>query len=119
MYLYKKNEMGTGSPTEVAYWRKANQIHQWFVKECQDGVDECQETEVSAEKIKVLYDLCRQALVDRNPGLLPPTQGFFFGGTEVDEWYWHNVLDTCIYLAPHVWEASKGGGSRFTYQSSW
>ena len=24
----------------VAYWRKANAIHQWFVDNCQDGVDE-------------------------------------------------------------------------------
>jgi hypothetical protein len=29
---------------DVAYWRKANAIHKWFVDNCQDGVDECQET---------------------------------------------------------------------------
>ena len=28
----------------VGYWRKANQIHKWFVDNCQNGRDECQET---------------------------------------------------------------------------
>jgi hypothetical protein len=28
--------------TTVAYWRKANAIHSWFVQNVQDGVDECQ-----------------------------------------------------------------------------
>lgn len=33
----------------VAYWRKANQIHDWFVKNVQDGIDECQEAYVPRE----------------------------------------------------------------------
>jgi len=28
---------------EVGYWRKANQIHNWFVENVQNGIDECQE----------------------------------------------------------------------------
>ena len=27
----------------VAYWRKANAIHKWFVDHVQDGVDDCGE----------------------------------------------------------------------------
>ena len=27
--------------TEAAYWRKANQIHNWFVENIQDGEDDC------------------------------------------------------------------------------
>ena len=30
MYLYKRDNIV--KRTEVAYWRKANQIHNWFVK---------------------------------------------------------------------------------------
>ncbi len=26
---------------DAAYWRKANQIHDWFVKNVQDGEDNC------------------------------------------------------------------------------
>lgn len=47
---------------EVAYWRKANQIHAWFVREVQDGVDDCKEYWVSKEKLQELYDLCQRVL---------------------------------------------------------
>lgn len=47
---------------EVAYWRKANAIHNWFVKNVQDGVDECQNSYVSAEQLKELLDTCKAVL---------------------------------------------------------
>lgn len=47
---------------EVGYWRKANAIHAWFVKNCQEGVDECQEVCVSKEKLQELHDLCKRVL---------------------------------------------------------
>ena len=28
---------------QAGYWRKANQIHQWFVDNVQEGVDNCSE----------------------------------------------------------------------------
>lgn len=46
----------------IAYWRKANHIHNWFVEHCQDGRDECQETYVTREKLQELVDLCKQVL---------------------------------------------------------
>ena len=46
----------------VAYWRKANAIHNWFVEHCQDGKDECQRTYVTHEKLAELVDLCQKAL---------------------------------------------------------
>lgn len=47
---------------EAIYWRKANQIHKWFVDNVQDGEDDCGEYEVSKEKLKELYDLCCEVL---------------------------------------------------------
>jgi hypothetical protein len=41
---------------EVAYWRKANQIHSWFVRHIQNGVDDCGEYDVSREQLAVLLD---------------------------------------------------------------
>lgn len=46
----------------VAYWRKANAIHRWFVEKCQDGKDECQETYISAEQLRELVDQCKRVL---------------------------------------------------------
>ena len=47
---------------EVAYWRKANQIHQWFVDNIQDGVDNCSEYPISIEQIKELVETCEKVL---------------------------------------------------------
>lgn len=55
---------------EVAYWRKANAIHKWFVDHVQDGVDNCQTSYVSTEQLSELVDLCRKVLstVETVPG---------------------------------------------------
>jgi hypothetical protein len=39
---------------QVAYWRKANQIHKWFVDNVQGGNDDCREYYVEREKLKEL-----------------------------------------------------------------
>lgn len=46
----------------VAYWRKANQVHTWFVENVQGGVDECQEAPVSREQLTKLKSICERVL---------------------------------------------------------
>lgn len=41
---------------EAVYWRKANQIHKWFVDNIQNGVDDCGEYYVSDDDIKKLLE---------------------------------------------------------------
>jgi len=43
---------------EIGYWRKANQIHAWFVKQCQDGNDDCGTYRVSREELEELKKIC-------------------------------------------------------------
>jgi len=43
----------------VAQWRKANAIHNWFVINCQDGVDDCNDYYVSNEQLKELLKTIR------------------------------------------------------------
>jgi hypothetical protein len=48
---------------KVAYWRKANAIHAWFVEHVQDGKDECQRSYVTRDQLAELVKLC-QAVLD-------------------------------------------------------
>lgn len=57
---------------EAAYWRKANQIHGWFVREVQGGNDNCKEYEVSLDKLKELLALVNKVLETKDTNLLPP-----------------------------------------------
>ena len=88
---------------QVGYWRKANAIHNWFVEQCADGVDNCQDIYVSVNKAKELRELCRQVLEDHSKAseLLPTCSGFFFGTTEYDEWYFKD-LEYCVELLDRV-----------------
>lgn len=99
------------------YWRKANAIHRWFVMNVQEGVDDCREYDVSLDQVQELIKLCNRALETRESSFLPPKDGFFFGSTEIDEYYWNDLQQTrdglrvvVEKLPPWCW---------LTYQASW
>ena len=104
----------------VAYWRKANAIHAWFVKNVQEGKDECQETWVSREQLEELVETCKQVIEKPKLAteLLPPQSGFFFGSTEVDEWYLQDLEHTVKTLQKALAEPTFKKGD-FYYQASW
>lgn len=137
---------------EVAYWRKFNALHGWFVNECADGVDECQDIYVPMDKmeqllstlkevksvldkskktVKVLqdwngkdYEVSTYDCEDEIKDLLPPTQGFFFGGYEVDDWYKQDVENTINTIEELIEEANGDNeyglfGGEFYYRASW
>jgi hypothetical protein len=141
---------------EVAYWRKANAIHKWFVANVQDGVDECQEAYVEREQLQELLEICEtiidgsvladgvvingytmSAAADAAPGwvpqyepgrvitnpelaesLLPTSNGFFFGGTEYDVYYMHDIIYTRDTLRTLLDPENEDDGD-FYYHSSW
>jgi hypothetical protein len=104
---------------QVAYWRKANQIHKWFVDHVQDGNDNCEEYRVTRDQLQLLLDNCKLVLMNKEEAktLLPRQEGFFFGSYEYDEFYWYDIQDTIEQLEkilneyPEEWD--------FQYQSSW
>ena len=104
----------------IGYWRKANQIHKWFVDNCQDGVDECQETYVDREQLKQLRDTCKEVLADpkKAPSLLPVASGFFFGSTEYDDWYKQDLEYTVERIDKILGDPALAKCD-FYYQSSW
>ena len=100
---------------EQAYWRKANQIHRWFVNNVQEGVDDCGIYEVYGEQLLELVELCKRVLADHSlaDSLLPSQEGFFFVSTEYDEYYFADLESTIEQLKdvePDTW---------YEYSSSW
>lgn len=102
---------------DAMYWRKANAIHGWFVKNCQGGKDECQETYVDRAKLNDLLSYCRQALETKDAEILSPVGGFFFGSTEIDEYYWNDIEQTVIGLEKAL--TLPENQYEFYYQASW
>ncbi|MEY4263472.1 MAG: hypothetical protein RL373_40 [Pseudomonadota bacterium] len=104
---------------EAMYWRKANAIHGWFVETVQDGEDNCREYEVDKEQLETLRDLCKDILehpdAERDEDL-DPTEGFFFGSYNKDEWYYKDLKDTVEGLDKVL---ALPDEYSFTYQASW
>ena len=100
--------------TEI-YWRKANQIHGWFVENCGNGLDEGQYMPVSRDKLVELHNTCTMLLDTKSKGLanemLPPTPGFFFGTYEIDDWYWQDL--------EHTHKELSGLLERITDENKW
>ena len=102
---------------EVGYWRKANQIHRWFVEHVGNGLDECQEWEASHEQLTTLLQTVQDVLADHAKAaeLLPTQDGFFFGDTEYDTDYFQDLEHTQEVLT----EALKDDIHPFSYRASW
>lgn len=101
-----------------AYWRKANQIHGWFVKHVQNNEDDCREYYVSKDKLIELREVCRKALFNKDPKEIMPTAGFFFGSDDVDQYYWEDIKHT-IKKLDKVINHKDFDELSFYYQSSW
>jgi hypothetical protein len=113
----------------VIYWRKANQVHGWFVDKLADGVDECQRISVSRDNLVKLHETCSVLLDTRSNELarelLPPTDGFFFqaggGEAKLDEGYWLDLQHTheeLSKLLEQITEENKWDYN-IEYQASW
>ena len=153
--LYKKRDSRWFATImeEVGYWRKANQVHNWFVDKVQDGEDDCcYHNEVTKEILEELLDTCETVIAscelvpakikngytfDENGNkvyqytdglvvkdsstaeeLLPSCSGFFFGGTDYDEYYVDNIKTT-IDIVTKVLETTDFEKEMVYYVSSW
>jgi hypothetical protein len=87
---------------EVAYWRKANQIHNWFVEMLHNGEDNpCFTQVVTKENLQDLYNLCRRVLTrtEHPMDLLPTRPGCYFGSTSYDSFYYRQIDETQSLIA--------------------
>ena len=152
-----KPERITEIVEQVGYWRKANAIHAWFVKNVQGGEDDCRPYPVSLRQLQELLEVCRRVLAGsklakgkvengykilkgagdgrivkkpileegefiEDPALaielLPAQSGFFFGGTDYDQWYIRDLRDTVEILEEFLRENGVENGELY-YEASW
>tara|TARA_R100001463_G_scaffold7192_1_gene22785 strand:- start:788 stop:1363 length:576 start_codon:yes stop_codon:yes gene_type:complete len=80
----------------IACWRKANQIHKYVVDNFGKGVDDQNSIYLANEHLKQILDVVKKVGNDpvKAEKLLPPTEGFFFGSQEIDEYYWQDLAYT-------------------------
>lgn len=116
--LYEQGSFNLEVP--VAYWRKANAIHGWFVKNVQNNKDDCGEYYVPKEKLIELRDLCKAILNGKeDKGKMPPQEGFFFGNTTDEEYYRDDLNDTIEQIDAVLSSPDNNKYATFQYSSSW
>lgn len=114
----------------VGQWRKANQVHNWFVQNVQGDEDDCGRYYVPQEKLQELRDACMKVLlvrdnsddvIERTAEMvgLAPMRGFFFGGYEYDEWYFEQLQETVSILDRVRLSKQLSDGYAIFYSSSW
>jgi len=106
---------------EFGHWRKFNALHNWFVENVQEGVDNCREYSVNSHKLIELLNVLTQVRDNHELAeeLLPSTEGFFFGGTDYDDYYFEEVERTIEIIENAIKLAENEPFSDFYYQSSW
>lgn len=108
---------------EVAYWRKFNALHNWFVQEVQKGIDDHKIYSVDFSQLELLCNTCIETKNTLNTTdkanwntldlLLTPTAGFFFGSTAIDNYFYEELtytIDVLKNLDKH---------SHYYYSASW
>lgn len=139
----------------TGYWRKANQIHNWFVENVQGGEDDCGEYNVSKEQFEKLLSICKRikekcllvhSMVKNGEQiengqftpiyeegksmtnwelaeeLLPTKSGFFFGGTDYDQYYMEDIEYTITLIEEILKDVNETGkylNNDYYYSSSW
>ena len=102
---------------DVGYWRKHADLHGYIVNTFAEGIDECQEIELSDKDCtKIAWALANNKL--------PHTEGFFFGSQEIrDEYTSEGEEHALVFRAMARWlETTDKDREHFryaVYQASW
>lgn len=106
----------------IAYWRKANAIHKWFIDKCGGGEDDCRRMYVGRESLQELLELCENVLAKKEEEFsqenLPTQEGFFFGETEYGEYY-YEYLEYTIERLRIIINDKTLTQCDFFYEASW
>lgn len=87
----------------IAYWRGANQIHNWFVKNIQGGIDDSSKHYLGKETLQKLLNTCEYVLQKKDDfevakEILPTRNGYFFADSEYNDSYYRELEETIKIL---------------------
>jgi len=102
----------------VGYWRKFNALHAWFVENVQKGEDDCGQYIVTEKHLEKLQKDLSKVTRENAEEVLPTQEGFFFGGTDYDDYYFDDIEKTkamVSYLINQIEHRER----TLIYQSSW
>lgn len=120
MYLQRRNKSDNESyGCEVAYWRKANQIRKWFVDNTGYPEDaDCLMHRVTKEQLEQLVSDCRKVIENCSLAgeLMPTSDGFFYGDTEINEMYFWKILETVEQVTEVIAETDWNNEDVFYYE---
>lgn len=87
IYLYeaKKSEQ-----KKVGYFRKDNAFLHWVDTHVKE-VENCVDITISKEQLKALQNTLLTLTKENCAENFPTQNGFFYGSTDYDEWYWDGV----------------------------
>lgn len=110
---------------EYHYWRKFNALHGYIVNTFADGVDECQTIEIGKDGVAKIVSALKKTLrmlkskkgFDADELPVKPVGGFFFGSTDIDDYYKSNVEDA-IKVFSELYESLADDETVF-YEASW
>lgn len=120
MFLVKRKKGSTnfGDDEQLVYWRKCNQIREWFAQHLEEGVANCEYSMVTKDDIENLIADCYMVLDHHSLAseILPTSPGFFFGSTDYDEWYFEDLQYTITNLLKALGEVDWDKENMFYYE---
>ena len=94
---------------EVGIWKDVYHIHNWFVENVQDGIDNCADYYVTENQLKDLLNTCKEVLNDHSKAsiLLPVYDDD--DEVEYDEYYFEEIEKTISIIENIFSEYSVNG----------
>ena len=133
MYILRRSN--TDDTCEIAYWRKANEIHNWMVRNTNYSDDTCMAniTRENIEKLKYdcedILNKCNVVVRDENitsftnteyaEQNMPTVDGFFFGSLDYDDWYFRDIVDSVEYCEKILENYSEWLDNGELYYHAW
>lgn len=98
------------------YFRKYNWLYGWVRRKLKlPELENCEHYKLTRSMINDLIDDISKVLSDQSLAkkLLPTEDGFFFGSTEYDDWYFNDLCDAKTQLTQLLAKMSDGEPADF------